>query len=183
MSNLAFRHDLEHAFVFEQRLEQVERVAHAHLRDLALAAEIEALARAMGERHIGRMPRHDRERHAHKLALHRDRTRSASRGRRDGPDSARRRADRRGAQDRSRSRSALRSKAESLASLAARCRRATGRSAFDGFRARRGRPPRRHLAQRMVVGGLALALVFCGGGASPSAARRPSLPPRGGAAW
>ena len=63
-------HDLEDARVLENRLQQVERLAHRDLRD-RVAAEIEPVGGAMGERHVGRMSRHERERHADQLAAHR----------------------------------------------------------------------------------------------------------------
>ncbi len=68
---LGVLHDLEHAFVFEQRLQRIERVAHFDLRALALAAEIESLAAAMRQRHIGRMTRHDGKGDSDQLAQHR----------------------------------------------------------------------------------------------------------------
>ena len=34
-------HDLEHGWIFQQRLQQIERLAHADLLDRAFAAEIE----------------------------------------------------------------------------------------------------------------------------------------------
>ena len=67
---LGVLYDLEHALVFQDRLEQIECRAHGDLRD-RVAAEIEPVARAMGERHVGRVARHERERHADQLTLHR----------------------------------------------------------------------------------------------------------------
>ena len=52
---LGVLHDLEHRLVFENGLEQVERRAHRDLRD-RLAAEIEPVAGAVRQRHIGGMP-------------------------------------------------------------------------------------------------------------------------------
>ena len=70
MSNFAFCTIFEHALVFENRLEQVQGLAHGDLRD-RVAAEIEPVGGAVRQRHIGRVSRHDRERHADQLALHR----------------------------------------------------------------------------------------------------------------
>ena len=63
-------HDLEHALVFQQRLEQVERLARLHLLDLAFAAEIEPVARAMAERDIDCRAWAKRERDADQFTLH-----------------------------------------------------------------------------------------------------------------
>ena len=63
-------HDLEHARVLENRLQQVQRLAHRNLRN-GVAGKIEPVGRTVGKRHVGRMSRHDRERHADQLAPHR----------------------------------------------------------------------------------------------------------------
>ncbi len=53
------RNDLENALVFENRLDQIERLAKRRLRDV-FAVEIELGLGAMRERNIGRVTRHDR---------------------------------------------------------------------------------------------------------------------------
>ncbi len=70
---LGVLHDLENAHIFQDRLQQVQGLAHGNLRD-RVAAKIEPVAGAVRQRHIGRMSRHQRERDAHQLALHRDLT-------------------------------------------------------------------------------------------------------------
>src|SRR5262249_9230581 len=55
----------------EQRLQQVERLAHGNLLDLAVTAEIEPVARPMGERNVGGAARPKCECDADQLALHR----------------------------------------------------------------------------------------------------------------
>ena len=67
---LGVLHDLEHALVFKQRLEQVERLARLHLLDLALAAEVEPVAHPMAERDIDGGSWTERKRDADELALH-----------------------------------------------------------------------------------------------------------------
>ncbi len=67
---LGVLHDLEDARVLENGLEQVQSLAHGDLRH-RLAAEIEPVGGAVGERHIGRVPRHQRQRNAGDLAAHR----------------------------------------------------------------------------------------------------------------
>ena len=68
---LGVLHDLEHALILEDRLQEIERLAQRDLRDGFAAAKIEPVARAVRERHIGRVTRHERERNASQLAAHR----------------------------------------------------------------------------------------------------------------
>ena len=67
---LGVLHDLEHALVFKQRLEQIERLARLHLLDIALAAEVEPVAYPMAERDIDGGSWTERKRDADELALH-----------------------------------------------------------------------------------------------------------------
>ena len=67
---LGVLHDLEHGRVFQQRLQQIERLAHLDPRAL-FAAEIELIGRTVGERNVGRLSGAKGKRHADKLALHR----------------------------------------------------------------------------------------------------------------
>ena len=68
---LGVLHDLEHALVLEDRLQEIERLARRYLRDGFAAAKIEPVASAVRKRHIGRVTRHERERDTRKLAAHR----------------------------------------------------------------------------------------------------------------
>ena len=63
--------DLQHAVVFEQRLEARERVLHRQLGDLARAGEVEAVAGPMGERNVAGAVRLKRQRDAAKPRGHR----------------------------------------------------------------------------------------------------------------
>ena len=65
-------HDLEHGRVFQQRLQQIERLAHLDPRAL-FAAEIELVGCTVGERNVGRLSGAKGKRHADKLALASDR--------------------------------------------------------------------------------------------------------------
>ena len=67
---LGVLHDLQHGLVFEDGLEQIQGLAHGNLR-YDVAAEIESVAGTMCQRHISGVSRHQRERHADQLALHR----------------------------------------------------------------------------------------------------------------
>ncbi len=67
---LGVLHDLEHALVFQNRLQQIERLTHGKLRD-GIAAEIEPVARPMRQRQVSRVTRHERECHSNQLTLHR----------------------------------------------------------------------------------------------------------------
>ena len=63
-------HDLEHGRIFEQRFQQIERLAHLDARAL-FAAEIELIGCTVGERNVGRLSGAKGKCHADKLPLHR----------------------------------------------------------------------------------------------------------------
>ena len=67
---LGVEHDLQHRLVFEDRLQQIESFAQRHLLDGCLAREIEFVAAPMSQRHIGCVPRFQRQRHAGQLTGH-----------------------------------------------------------------------------------------------------------------
>ena len=67
---LGVLHDLEHASSSSIGFSRSSASRIGNLRD-RVAAEIEPVAGAMRQRHIGRVPGHERERDADELALHR----------------------------------------------------------------------------------------------------------------
>ena len=71
-SNFAFWRDLEHAGVFEQRLQQRDRFGLGNLaRREPAAAEQIAVAVAMADRDVAGLARRDGERNADEIGLHR----------------------------------------------------------------------------------------------------------------